>query len=115
MRAGLTDTGGTNGSHMHLTDDDLILHYYGEMDTREETRAASHLGECRTCHDGYTRLQRVLAAVDAAPAIEMREGFEKTAWARLEPELGARRGSALWWFVASPVRVAWAAAVVALV
>ncbi len=98
----------------HLAENDLVLHYYGELPTAEEVRAAAHLGECGTCHGAYTRLQRVLAAVDAAPVPEIADGFERTVWARLEPHLHRDRG---WvsWFVFSPVRLGWGAAVAALV
>jgi hypothetical protein len=99
---------------MHLNEDDLVLHYYGEMDGEAEARAAAHIGECSACHGSYTRLQRVLAAVDAAPAVEAPAGFERIVWARLEPNLRRRRGWGAW-FVASPARLAWAAAVVLLV
>jgi hypothetical protein len=99
---------------MHLNEDDLVLHYYGEMDGEAEAAAAAHIGECKTCHSSYTRLQRVLAAVDAAPAPDAPPGFERVVWARLEPNLRRRRawGS---WLVASPARLAWAAAIVLLV
>jgi hypothetical protein len=99
---------------MHLNEDDLVLHYYGEMDDDAETRAASHIAACGACHDSYTRLQRVLAAVDAAPAPEPAPGFERIVWARLEPNLRRRRswGS---WLVASPAHLAWAATVLLLV
>jgi hypothetical protein len=76
--------------------------------------AAAHIGACDACHAGYTRLQRVLAAVDAAPAPDAPPGFERVVWARLEPNL-RRRCSRLSWFVASPARLVWAAAVVLLV
>jgi hypothetical protein len=99
---------------MHLTEDELVLHYYGELEREAEGRATAHLGACAACHAGYTRLQRVLAAVDAAPALEPPAGFERTVWARLEPTLARRRGG-FFWFVASPARLAWAAAIVVLV
>jgi hypothetical protein len=98
----------------HLTEDELVLHYYGETDTATETAASTHLAACRECHASYTRLQRVLAAVEAAPGPEIADGFERTVWARLEPNLRADRGW-LSWFVFSPARLAWGAAVVALV
>jgi hypothetical protein len=98
----------------HLNDDELVLHYYGEMAAAEETRAAAHLAECRSCHASYTRLQRVLVAVEAAPGPDIAEGFERTVWARLQPNLPAPRR---WvsWFVFSPARLAWTAGIVALV
>ena len=98
----------------HLTDDDLVLHFYGEMDHSAETAAVSHLAACDSCRRSYTRLQRVLAAVDALPAPVLSDGFERTVWARLEPALPARRG---WraWFVVAPRSLAWAAAIIVLV
>jgi hypothetical protein len=103
--------------HTHLTDDDLVLHYYGEMTDADETRAASHLSSCADCHASYRRLQRVLAFVDEAAiaAPELPAQFERTVWARLEPELRHNRPTWLKWFVLSPSRLAWAAGVIVLV
>jgi hypothetical protein len=100
----------------HLTEDDLVLHYYGEMSRADEARTTSHLGECAACHESYRRLQRVLAAVDetAFAVPELPANFERTVWARLEPNLRKDR-SWLSWFVFSPARLAWAAAIVVLV
>jgi hypothetical protein len=101
---------------MHLNDDELVLHYYGETEGADDQRAAAHLGECDACRGSFSRLQRVLAAVDAAPdPVVLPEGFERTVWARLEPGLAGQRRTWLSWFVFSPARVAWAAAVVVLV
>jgi hypothetical protein len=99
---------------MHLNEDDLVLHYYGEMDADAETRAAAHVAACGACHASFRRLQRVLAAVEAAPASEPAPGFERTVWARLEPNLRRRRG---WgsWRIPSPAHLAWAATVLLLV
>ena len=100
---------------LHLTDDDLVLHYYGEMPSAEEARAESHLAGCGSCQDSYTRLQRVMAFVDSAPAVEAPDGFERTSWARLESSLSAPRRGWFSWFVLSPSRLAFAAGVVVLV
>jgi anti-sigma factor RsiW len=100
---------------VHLSDDDLVMHYYGEMNAAEEDRAARHLAECHACQQNYGRLQRVLAFVDSSPLAEAPDGFERRAWARLEPALPARRGGWLSWFVFSPARLAWAAMVLVLV
>ena len=98
----------------HLTEDDLVLHYYGELDASGEGRVSAHLSQCGECHRGYLRLQRVMAAVDTLPLPTLGEGFERTVWARLEPSLSARRG---WFssFVLSPANLAWMAAVLVLV
>jgi hypothetical protein len=98
----------------HLTDDELVLHYYGEPDDRGEGTAAAHLDECDRCRRSYTRLQRVMAAVDSLPAPQLPGDFERTVWERIEQSLPARRA----WlpgFVLSPASLAWAAAIVLLV
>ena len=102
--------------NLHLTDDDLVLHYYGEMAAAEESRAAAHLAGCAECQSNYTRLQRVMAFVDSAPAVEAAPGFERVAWARLEPSLqAARRPSLVSWFMFSPARLAFTAGIVILI
>jgi hypothetical protein len=100
---------------LHLGDDDLVLHYYGELPPADENRAESHLGQCRECQANYTRLQRVMAFVDSAPAVDAPEGFERMAWARLQPALETAPRGWLSWVVLSSSRLAFAAAVVLLV
>jgi hypothetical protein len=100
---------------LHVTDDDLVLHYYGEMERADEARAESHLEACHACRENYGRLQRVMAFVDSAPAVDAPDGFERTAWARLEPVMHAGR---LGWFRSlglTPAYLALAAGVIALV
>jgi hypothetical protein len=99
---------------MHLTDDELVLHYYGELETSAARRAGDHLAECRTCRTSFATLQRVLAAVEAAPAVDVAEGFERTVWARLQPELPLRRTGWMDMLRFSPSRLAWAAGIVIL-
>lgn len=98
----------------HLTEDDLVLHYYGEMNAKDEDAAAAHLSDCVGCRREFTRLQRVLGAIDeAALAPELPDGFERTVWARLEPNLRRERRAWLSWAL-SPVSLALAAAVLIL-
>jgi hypothetical protein len=101
----------------HLTEEELVLHYYGEMDDPEEGGAAAHLAQCRNCHAQYRSLQRVLAVVDEATVsgTELPAQFERTMWARLEPNLRRDRPSLFSWLVFSPARLGWAAAVLLLV
>ena len=102
----------------HLTDDDLVLHFYGEMDDSAESEAVSHLAGCDECRRSYTRLQRVLAAVDAMPTPALAEGFERVVWARLESALPPRPGSLGGWisdWMLGPGKLVWAAAVMLLV
>jgi len=101
---------------MHLTEDDLVLHYYGELEQPAAARTAEHLRACPACNASFTTLQRVLAAVDSMPPLEVGDGFERKTWARLQPELdgGSRKG---WrsWFLISPARLAWVAGIAILV
>jgi hypothetical protein len=100
---------------MHLTDDDLVLHYYGELGDTEERHASAHLSECTECRREFTRLQRVLRTIDeAALASDLPESFERTVWARLEPNLRSERPR--WFsFVLSPAALALATVVLVLV
>lgn len=100
---------------MHLNEEDLVLHHYGEMDTASEAHAAAHLASCDVCRTSYSHLQRVLAAVEAVPAPQLDESFERTVWARLQPQLEQQRDGWLSWTVFSPARLAWTAAIVVLV
>jgi len=100
----------------HLTDDELILHYYGETTARDAPRTAGHLQACVPCRAEYARLQRVLASIDesAVAVADPGPSFERTVWARLEPNLKpVRRGWVSW--VWSPAPLALAAAVIVLV
>jgi hypothetical protein len=100
----------------HLTDDDLILHYYSEGAPPDEQRASDHLRQCAVCRAEYGRLQRVLASIDdTAVAFDLPPSFERTVWARLEPALKPARRGWIAWLLTSPAPLALAAAVVVLV
>src|SRR4029453_15481384 len=78
-----------------VIEDDLVLHYYGELGADDEARVSRHVGDCRECHAAYRRLQQVLMSVDdaAVGVPELPDGFERTVWARLGPALPrGRRG-----------------------
>ncbi|CAN5689040.1 hypothetical protein BH18ACI5_BH18ACI5_05130 [soil metagenome] len=98
----------------HLNEGDLVLHYYGELDGAAAARAKQHLGACSDCRRAHTRLQRVMAAVDAMPEPVLPEGYERTVWARLQPDLSRPAGWRTWLSFA-PSQLAWLAAVVVLV
>jgi hypothetical protein len=89
----------------HLSEDELILHYYGETDRADEARLESHLASCVECQAANQQLRRVMTMVDSATPVEAAPGFERTAWARLEPVLGetlvhrsAKRAGGFFWF-----------------
>jgi len=77
----------------HLSEEELILHYYGETDRADEARLDAHLAECGECQAAKAQLHRVLAMVETAAPVEARPGFERDVWARLEPQLDANATS----------------------
>jgi hypothetical protein len=91
----------------HVTEEQLILHYYGEPDGAE---VDNHLALCTDCRSQYTRLQQVLNVVDM-PVPERHSDYGDRVWNRLSPRLGVRQRLACW------ARRKWAAiaAVAALV
>lgn len=81
-------------STTHVSEEDLILHFYGEADA---PAVEGHLTTCSACRGEFARLQQVLSLMDSAEAFNPAEApgpaFEREVWARLEPQL-ARRS---WW------------------
>jgi hypothetical protein len=101
----------------HLTEEDLILHYYGEAENRASVE--EHLSHCGECREQFQNLQGVLRTVDALPVAERSENYGVEVWRRLQPRLQpkpailwrpSRWGSLLW-----PPRWAMGAATVLLV
>jgi hypothetical protein len=99
----------------HLTEEQLILHYYGE-DPCEPAGAEpvrvdalaieQHLDDCGECRSLYSSLQRVLNIVDGMPVPERPADYGAQVWQRINRELPARRRGLLS-FLPSPWR--WAA------
>jgi hypothetical protein len=93
----------------HIQEEQLILHYYGEM--AESAVIEAHMASCEKCRLEYQVLQRVLNSVDSAPVPSRGADYGKQVWDRVSPKLpGARRK----WF-AFPQRWVAAAAMTALV
>ncbi len=89
----------------HLSEDELILHYYSETAGADQTRIESHLASCAECQFANQQLRRVMTLVDTAAPVEAPLGFERSAWARLEPALdeklvhrSAKRVGGFFWF-----------------
>ncbi len=77
----------------HVSEEDLILHYYGEAPS--ERHAAAHIAQCAHCTGRLQELTDVLALVEAQPSPEPLAGLEQRVWERLHPELHRKRTS---WF-----------------
>jgi hypothetical protein len=78
---------------MHATEEELILHYYGE--TPADARVDTHIAQCAHCRQALDDLRHVLSLVDAQHLPEPLEGLEQRVWTRIEPEIaGGKTG----WF-----------------
>jgi hypothetical protein len=79
----------------HLTDEQLILHFYGESDDTEASD--THLASCGACREELGRLQRTLSVLDRVDPFSPEEApgpaFEREVWARLEPQLAGTQRS----------------------
>lgn len=109
-------------AHWHPTEEDLILHVYGEPDPRhprdardaasdETDEIDAHVASCAACRAIWSELRETLTLVDAANVPEPDEGFERVMWARVEAALPARPPAA-WWRIRQLVPVAGLTAVV---
>jgi hypothetical protein len=73
----------------HLSEEELILHYYGEEG--DALAAEQHLEECEGCREVYGSLQRVLNVVDSLPVPERDAEYGAQVWTRIEHRVPARR------------------------
>jgi len=73
----------------HLSEEQLILHYYGEEG--DTLAAEQHLDGCEECRGVYASLQRVLNVVDSLPMPDLPADYEAHVWNRIESRIPARR------------------------
>jgi hypothetical protein len=92
----------------HPSDDDLILHAYGESRIAPDLDA--HLRACPQCAAVWTELRATLHMVNAADVPEPGPAFERIVWARVQQELFTPRPG--WWSVRQWLPVAGLAAAV---
>ena len=73
---------------IHLSEDQLVLHYYGEpLDGPVE----DHLRECESCRAEYRGLQRVLNSLDASAVPERPPAYGAAVWRKIESRVRGRR------------------------
>jgi anti-sigma factor RsiW len=85
-----------NSQHSkHYSEEDLLLHYYGETSREERSRMESHLAGCQACREVWQSLQRTLGAV---PRINVTLSHRQTRdfAARVARRAGRRRLSRGW-------------------
>jgi len=69
----------------HISDEDLLLDYYGEATPEQHAEMRAHVETCAECQALDRELRAVLALVDSEPVPDAPPGFEREMWARLEP------------------------------
>ncbi len=91
----------------HLTEEQLVLYYYGE---KVDGGVEQHIGECESCRGAYHALQRVLNSVDSLPVPERSADYEAQVWRRLSTRLPRRGVFQLRWFTWKPLAISAATA-----
>lgn len=99
--------------NQHISDDELILHFYGEA-PGEAARIDAHLHECGECSDNWALLQSTMQMVDGAEVCDAPAGFERVMWARIQPQLPQKAAKLSWWSPRVWAPIAGLAAVIAV-
>jgi hypothetical protein len=81
----------------HLTDEQLVLHYYGDAeDAGSQALIEEHLAQCPICNQEYASLQRLLNTVDSVPVPERGADYGEQVWLRVRSGLGLSEKTS-WW------------------
>jgi hypothetical protein len=72
-------------NQQHLTDDDMILHFYNEPDG--DPGAGDHVRDCAECQARLQSLRRLLNSVDTIPVPERGELYGKEVWNKIRKRL----------------------------
>jgi len=95
----------------HLTEEDLVLRYYGEPNG---AGAEEHLESCEACRANLVSMSRVLDAMNGLEVPEPLDGLSNRVWQRIAPQLA--ESPARWWTEwLAPGRLAAVAAMAVLV
>ncbi len=89
----------------HPSEEDLVLHLYGEADESDFLR--EHLETCARCRDEVGLLQQVLAELNEVVPPERPPDYGARVWERLSKELPARQQPrTYYWLAAAAVLLA---------
>ena len=73
----------------HLSEDQLILYHYGELDDSQKAR--HHLEDCAGCRAELAAIEQLLAGVVPDPVPERPADYGQRVWRQLESETGNDR------------------------
>jgi hypothetical protein len=89
----------------HPSEEDLVLHLYGEADEKEFVR--EHLESCARCREEVALLRQVLAEVEEVAPPERPLDYGARVWEKVSSQLpAARKPRALYWLAAAAGLVA---------
>lgn len=74
----------------HLTDEQLIHHFYGDEVVDTESSVDEHLRTCEACKALWNEITDALKVVDASRIPEPDSHFEQRIWTRVQPALIAQ-------------------------
>jgi hypothetical protein len=69
----------------HLSEEQIVLHYYGDAD--EPAEIEQHLAACPECRAEFTRLQSMLRQIEPLEVPEPAENFEQKTWLNIRDRL----------------------------
>ncbi len=91
----------------HLTEEQLVAHYYHDADA---VTAEAHLATCEECRAQLATLRSVLALIDQLPIPEKNGAYGEEVWTRLRWKLGSERRRSRVWGTISAIAAALALA-----
>jgi hypothetical protein len=94
----------------HVSEQQLVLYYYGEAEQPQEIKA--HLAACNLCNTEYSKIERTLAQVEPIVAPEPDTNYEQKLWYRLQPQITKQAATSRWTLFP---KLGWIGAVAALV
>ncbi|HXA86205.1 MAG TPA: hypothetical protein VNZ47_14085 [Candidatus Dormibacteraeota bacterium] len=74
----------------HLTEEQIVLHYYGDANETEEIER--HLADCAECRAEFSRVQSMLRQMEPLEVPEPAANFEEKTWLNLRDRLPEKRG-----------------------
>jgi hypothetical protein len=80
----------------HLSDEQIILHHYGEAEGEAEIR--THLEQCQACRAEFERVESLLGQIEPTEVPEPPAFFEEKTWLNLRDRLPQKRSGFRQWF-----------------
>ena len=74
----------------HLSEEQIVLHYYG--DAEEASEVERHLAACADCRAEFARVQAMLKQIEPLEVPEPAAGFEEKTWLNVRDRLPQKGG-----------------------